>query len=96
VCPVKSNPTRESNAKTPPLYPFQLSPNALKPESYAILRLILVRNVLFHKRFQIVLHLLKALRGCRDVYQFCLFGAIAQVDCNSVSSDTGGVVVMYR
>jgi hypothetical protein len=41
---VKSNPTRESNAKTPPLYPFQLNPNALKPESYAILRLILVRS----------------------------------------------------
>jgi hypothetical protein len=42
---VKSNPTRESNAKTPPLYPFQLSPNALKPESHAILRLILVRKL---------------------------------------------------
>jgi hypothetical protein len=40
---VKSNPTRESNTKTPPLYPFQLSPNVLKPESYAILCLILVR-----------------------------------------------------
>jgi hypothetical protein len=42
---VKLNPTREPNTKTSLLYPFQLSPNMLKLESYAILRLILVRFI---------------------------------------------------
>jgi hypothetical protein len=38
-----SNPTQESNSKWPLLYLFERSPNALKPESYGIRSLMLVR-----------------------------------------------------